>query len=1032
MKKEFPLISVITTVYNTEKYVERCFDSVLNQSYQNIEFIVVDNASEGNIQEIVKDYRIAYPERRIKLVTLADNVGLFHGRLKGIAASTGDYIAFIDSDDRVSLDFYRALLKCALESNSDIAAGNVVLEFQSGKMCYENLVPQFIKKVDLVGEEISHTFWTQEGLCYYWHLVWNKLYRRDLIERALPLLSLLTKKVIMCDDLAYSTVFFSLSTHLVSTQMCQYYYYKRNDAYTANVPNINIVRGNIENIISVFEFMEKIQEKCGLKKYQINLRNWKHRMFCIWCRNVAQLKITSYKKRALKKYLLESFGEKKAELPSANDNYFYQYQTDFTPFSDYITKDIQDENIEYVSFDVFDTLIIRPLLTPDDLFMLMSQRLNEILNVQLQIDFCSWRKFSEEEARREAFCKNSYEDVTLDEIYEKMECIYNLNEDICIRLKKLEISLEQQYCKRRKYGYEVYQQAISSGKKIICISDMYLPTTVIEELLEKNGYTEIQKVFVSSEFRKTKHKGSLYKHVLRELRISPENLLHVGDNEYSDNEIPQKLGIKTMHIPKAYDVWKGSEQSIIGSDFFSRCFNSRIIADSVAGLNFLGNRLIQGTIANNLYDNPFYNHNILTDFDLNPHKLGYALLGPYLFAMVRWLYESAISKGYNCIHFIARDGFLMKQAFEKLQPYLGKRQLDTSYLYVSRKALIPLMVCIPEDIFTIESTISFKKNSPKDIIELLRPIIEESKYAQAEEVCNAHGVDFNDTFENKNSFLKFLQLYIDVFYSRFKINEYRNTMKQYFSEKIGECDCFFDIGYSGRTESLLGKLLGCKIDTFYLHLNNQVAIENSKANNFQILTYFDYSPILQGPIREMLFSAQEPSCIGYEVKEDFCKPVFEEKEKTYIQMLPVHYAQSGALDFLEDFIAIYGDIIYRIPFRNADLSWPLEYFLANAKPTDLMMFSGTTFEDDLFLGKTISVEEYWIRNGCTNALDCSVGMAALRGPKWKKAVYYALFDRKTLKEKVKDKYASHPVLLNVGRVFYSIPRGLYHYFRKKQ
>ena len=135
---------------------------------------------------------------------------------------------------------------------------------------------------------------------------------------------------------------------------------------------------------------------------------------------------------------------------------------------------------------------------------------------------------------------------------------------------------------------------------------------------------------------------------------------------------------------------------------------------------------------------------------------------------------------------------------------------------------------------------------------------------------------------------------------------------------------------------------------------------------------------------------------------------------------------------MEDFIAIYGDIIYRIPFRNADLSWPLEYFLANAKPTDLMMFSGTTFEDDLFLGKTISVEEYWIRNGCTNALDCSVGTAALRGPKWKKAVYYALFDRKTLKEKVKDKYASHPVLLNVGRVCYSILRGLYHYFRKKQ
>lgn len=67
MGTKLPLISVITTVYNTEKYVERCFDSVLNQSYQNIEFIVVDNASEGNIQEIASDYqKVSFEASTIK------------------------------------------------------------------------------------------------------------------------------------------------------------------------------------------------------------------------------------------------------------------------------------------------------------------------------------------------------------------------------------------------------------------------------------------------------------------------------------------------------------------------------------------------------------------------------------------------------------------------------------------------------------------------------------------------------------------------------------------------------------------------------------------------------------------------------------------------------------------------------------------------------------------------------------------------------------------------------------------------------
>lgn len=1031
MGTKLPLISVITTVYNTEKYVERCFDSVLNQSYQNIEFIVVDNASEGNIQEIVSDYQKAYPERKIKLVTLSENVGLFHGRLKGVSVSTGDYIAFIDSDDRVSLDFYRSLLNCALERDSDIVAGNVILEFQSGKMCYENLVPQFTHEIDLEGAEISRAFWEQEGLCYYWHLVWNKLYRRDLMERSLPLLSLLTKKVIMCDDLAYSTVFFSLSTHFTSTQACQYYYYKRDDAYTANVPNINIVQGNIENIVSVFEFMERIQRKCGLDKYQSKLKKWKHRMFCIWCRNITQLNVPPYKKRILKNYLLESFDENNFELPPVNDNYFYQTQTDFVPFSDYITKDIQNEDIEYVSFDIFDTLIVRPFLTPDDLFTLMSQEFNEVLGVQLQIDFCSCRKFSEEEARKELFSKYSYEDITLDEIYEKMANIYGLSEHLCTQMKELEVSLEKQYCLQRKYGYEVYRQALSLGKRVICISDMYLPTSVIKELLNKCGYTEIQKIFVSSAYRKTKHNGTLYKHVLNSLGIPPTKLLHIGDNGYSDTEVPKRLGIKTLHIPKTYDIWKQPTQSALGSDFFSKCFHSHITTDSVAGLDFLGNRIVQGIVANHLYDDPFYNHNTSTDFNLNPHKLGYTLLGPYLLAMVRWLYKNAVDKGYDCIHFIARDGYLMKLAFEKLQPYLGESQIKTSYLHVSRKALIPLMVRTPEDILTIESTVSYKKNSPKDIIKLLRPIIEEDLYIRAKEICTEHKVDFDKIIGNKNSFLKFLQLYVDIFYSQSKINEYRDTMRQYFSPKIGKHDCFFDIGYSGRTESLLGRLLAFNIDTFYLHLNNQVAIENSRVNNFQVSTYFDYSPILQGPVREMLFSSQEPSCIGYQVEAGICKPLFEEKKSNYTQMLPLHYIQSGALDFLGDLISIYGNILYKIPFRNADLSWPLEYFLSYAKPTDLMMFSGASFEDDLFLGKTVSVMDYWIRNGCTNVSDCSGSFITMGGAKWKKAVCYALFDRKTLKEKVKVKYASHPIFLNLIRVCYSIPRGIYHCFRKK-
>ena len=131
MIEKMPLISIITTVYNTEKYVERCFDSVMNQTYPNLEFIVVDNGSEGNIEEIVSSYKVAYPNKKINLVRLRENIGLFHGRLAGLDAAGGEYIAFIDSDDRVSLDYYRMLFRNLEIRNADMVASGVVLVFSS-------------------------------------------------------------------------------------------------------------------------------------------------------------------------------------------------------------------------------------------------------------------------------------------------------------------------------------------------------------------------------------------------------------------------------------------------------------------------------------------------------------------------------------------------------------------------------------------------------------------------------------------------------------------------------------------------------------------------------------------------------------------------------------------------------------------------------------------------------------------------------------------------------------------------------------
>ena len=108
------LISVIIPVYKVEKYLPKCLDSVLNQSYSNLEIILVDDGSPDNCGEICDEY--AKQDERFKVIHCEKNGGASAARNKGLEIATGDYIAFIDSDDYVTEKYLRTLVK-DLENN---------------------------------------------------------------------------------------------------------------------------------------------------------------------------------------------------------------------------------------------------------------------------------------------------------------------------------------------------------------------------------------------------------------------------------------------------------------------------------------------------------------------------------------------------------------------------------------------------------------------------------------------------------------------------------------------------------------------------------------------------------------------------------------------------------------------------------------------------------------------------------------------------------------------------------------------------
>ena len=169
------MISVIIPVYNVEKYIERCLDSVISQSYPNLDIIIVDDGTTDKSGEICDKYALS--DTRIR-VFHTENAGLGEARNRGLREATGEYISFIDSDDWVEEDFYKELIEAIQKSDADISICGYY------ECLGHNRTPklQYDKEFMKSGKEILHYTMTA-GSEYWFNIsVWNKLYKKQILE----------------------------------------------------------------------------------------------------------------------------------------------------------------------------------------------------------------------------------------------------------------------------------------------------------------------------------------------------------------------------------------------------------------------------------------------------------------------------------------------------------------------------------------------------------------------------------------------------------------------------------------------------------------------------------------------------------------------------------------------------------------------------------------------------------------------------------------------------------------------------------
>lgn len=968
-----PLVSVVIPAYNMEKYLGRCLDSVIAQTYENLEIIVVDDCSADETAKIIRTYM--EQDSRIKQVAHEENRGLFQARITGADAASGKYLAFIDSDDYVSVDWFRTMVKKAESSGADITVGDWCFDYGNRKE-FCNLDPFRLKEYDLEGEEVLKAFMEQEGRSFSWTVVWNKLYAKRLWDECRPDFVELSERhghMLMWEDIAFSSNLWCHARKVVNVRHVNYFYWRHQIASTAPDRSTKRNLKYISDASAAMNFMRQCLEQVGsyecLREYY---QNWKSRYVSIIYQDI----VIDLNKKSLLPRIREAFDY--TGKFSERDLFFYHLTSPLQPaftWQEDVKKEIVSNVTKYVSFDVFDTLIQRPFLEPTDLFFLLNDEFNRFTSAY--VDFVAIRRDAEMSCREELrLHQPSKEDITLDEIYGQMEKRYALDSGLLRQTKELEIALELRLCYARNFGKELYELAKDAGKQIVICSDMYLSADTISKILLKNGYGDYKKLYLSSELKITKAQKSLFKYMKKDLGCKTGlEIVHIGDNWASDIENARACGLRSCHICKAADMLQNWNPGIYSGMAFQKIYqrNDQHEDNPVMLRGFTGMRSAMGLVANRLYDNPYVSFHPQSDFNADPNNIGYFALGPHLLAVVEWIMHIAVKKKIPVIHFVARDGYLVKKAFDAI----NTSNVRSGYIRLSRKALILADVDCKEDLYSIYNKVNVSGASPKDLQEYFAPIIPDRTLNDIPSIMKANNLFYDRKFGNHAEYARCMRVFIEQIIDFSMLTAYKKELKDYFSEFVKPGDYIFDIGYSGRPESSLTNILGYPIGSLYIHVNSDIAEKRQKRYACPSETFYSYKPCITGVMREHLLMELGPSTIGYQLENGKLKPLFESYKPDYESEFVTRIVQSAALDFVNDYWTLFQD---RMVLPKDALCAPFEYYLHYSKPFDREIFSSLKFEDKLGEGKTLSALAFWNHEIAIRGLSDTAPAAACLPP----------------------------------------------------
>lgn len=510
-------------------------------------------------------------------------------------------------------------------------------------------------------------------------------------------------------------------------------------------------------------------------------------------------------------------------------------------------------NHDIVSFDLFDTLLMRKTLYPQDIF--------EILEAKAEKDGFFLPKFA---VMRKGI-QDEIDHANLGEIYKRIGEHYKLNFDETHRLMQMEVEIEKENLIPRYDMIEVFQSAIKVGKRVFIVSDMYLPEATMKEILAAKGIVGYKKLYVSCQYKKTKREGLLEVLMRDEQEL---NIVHIGDSLDKDIWAATEAGIDSYYVKHAVEMY----------------------GESVYQGELLGNRMtvnersLLGTVISRLFNSPF----IETERIKSIEDTAYCFFAPIVTTFMNWLWRDIRNNNYLGILFASRDGYLIKQLYEIMQNKLRRDAELGIYFLTSRAAASAAGITSKERLIWLFDV--YKNFNVYDVL------------------VNRLGFSADEAKKigTHKSFEDLLNGDTEVFVSQSQ--KMRHRYMKYIDSlglEKGATYAFYDFVSSGTCQLLLSEIMDVELVGTYFcknyagdrgrqNLDIHSYIENldpdgKKTFFFSVYTFF-----------EVFMTALSPAIICFDAEG---MPVYDTEKRSQSQLDAVKKIQRSITIFFEDYIS---------------------------------------------------------------------------------------------------------------------------------